>query len=87
MSTQGNRARRLHDSRLKRAEAQPVPSTLPFRGMITYNAEVMGHVLDAVLKPFVTALEATGDYRVLRRLTPQEQFRKKVPANALSGLF
>ncbi len=55
--------------------------------MITYNADAMNRVIDAILNPFGAALEATGDYRVLRRLTPQQQFSKEAPANPFVGII
>jgi len=47
----------------------------------------MSRVIDAILNSFAAALEATGNYRVLRRLPPQEQFSTAAPAEPFSGII
>ena len=47
----------------------------------------MSRVIHALLNSFAAILERTGDYRVLRRLTPQRQFNKAAPAEPIVGII
>ena len=47
----------------------------------------MKRVMNIVLKSLAAVLKASGNYRVLRRLTPQDQFSKKTPADIFVGII
>ena len=47
----------------------------------------MSRVIQTLLNSLAAALEATGNYRVLRRLAPQEQFNKTAPAEPFIGII
>src|SRR5258708_36739699 len=47
----------------------------------------MKRLMDAVLDSLAAALEASGGYRVLRRLGPQDQFAAGTPANPFTGII
>lgn len=47
----------------------------------------MNRVIDAILNSLAAVLEATGNYRVLRRLLPREQFSKEPPADPFVGII
>jgi hypothetical protein len=47
----------------------------------------MNRVANALLNSLAAFLQRTGDYRVLRRLTPQRQFSREAPENPFVGII
>ncbi len=47
----------------------------------------MSRVMNAIQNSLAALLERTGDYRVLRRLTPQRQFSREAPENPFVGII